>query len=89
MIPNRTEIVPVVRELLAGDKTLTSDEVAEGVATQFQLTEGERAQMRGPHPEYRNETAFALVEMQRDGQIEKPDPKRLAYRLTKAGRLAT
>jgi restriction endonuclease Mrr len=88
MIPNRSETIPVIRDLLADGKTLTSDEMAEGVASHFHLTENERAQMRGPHPEYRNETAWALVELQRDGQIEKPDPKRMAYRLTDAGRLA-
>jgi hypothetical protein len=41
--------------------------------------------MRGPHPEYANETAWALVDLQRDGLIEKPHPKRLAYRIAASG----
>ena len=42
--------------------------------------------MRGPHPEYANETAWALVDLQRDGLIKKPDAKRLVYRITDSGR---
>ena len=67
MIPERSEIRPVVLGLLGDGETLSSDEIREAVAVRFRLTDEERRRMRGPHPEYANETAWALVDLQKDG----------------------
>ena len=86
MIPARHEIHPVILKLLLDRETLSSDDIRKHVASHFRLTDEEMRRMRGPHtPEYVNETAWALVDLQRDGMIKKPDPKRLAYRITDSG----
>lgn len=44
------------------------------IATRFALTDEERTrrEAEGPHPEYVNETAWALVDLQKDGLIKRP-----------------
>lgn len=62
----------------------------ETIATHFALTDEERIRRRGkgPHPEYVNETAWALVELQRDGLIRKTEPEEFIYSITDSGREA-
>src|SRR5947208_549788 len=90
MIPNRNEVKPIILDLLADGQTRSSDELQEVVATHFALTEEERTRKRGrgPHPEYVNETAWGLVDLQRDGLIKKTDPKAFVYQVTDSGRAA-
>ena len=85
MIPHRDEVMPVILDLLAEGRTISAEEIAEAVAVRFKLTDEERTRMRGPHPEYRNETAFALVRLQVLGYIQKPSPPALTYRTTDSG----
>lgn len=87
MIPSRKETKPILLELLADGHRRTADEMQEAIATHFALTDEERTRRRGkgPHPEYVNETAWALVELQRDGLIRKTDPEEFIYVITDAG----
>jgi restriction endonuclease Mrr len=87
MIPSRKEAKPVVLELLADSHERSSEELQELVARHFALTDEERARKRGrgPHPEYINETAWALVDLQAEGLIKKTDPEIFVYRITDSG----
>jgi restriction endonuclease Mrr len=57
------------------------------IAAHFALTpeERERKRGKGPHPEYVNETAWALVELQKRGFIKKIDPDEFIYGITDSG----
>src|SRR5256885_401482 len=90
MIPSRKEAKPVVLELFADGSERSSEEIQELIATHFALTDEERCRKRGrgPQPEYVNETAWALVDLQADGLIKKSDPEILVYRITDSGRQA-
>lgn len=88
MIPNRKEAKPVIINFMCDRKKHSSDEVQEMIATHFALTPEERIRKRGkgPHPEYVNETAWALVELQGRDMIKKLDPDQFVYRITTKGR---
>lgn len=90
MIPSRKEAKPIILNFLLDGRDHSSEEVQEMIATHFGLTDEERTRKRGkgPHPEYVNETAWALVDLQRDGLINKNDPKAFIYRITDSGRHA-
>jgi restriction endonuclease Mrr len=90
MIPSRKEAKPVILNFLLDGRERSSEEVQEMIATHFALTEEERTRKRGKgaHPEYVNETAWALVDLQRDGLIKKPEPEAFVYRITDSGRHA-
>jgi restriction endonuclease Mrr len=87
MIPSRKEAKPVILEFLSDQSERSSDEVQELIASHFALSDEERTRRRGkgPHPEYVNETAWALVDLQRDGLIKKAAPDVFAYRITDSG----
>jgi restriction endonuclease Mrr len=87
MIPNRNEAKSIILNFLL-DVEHSSEEVQEMIAAHFALTDEERTRRRGkgPHPEYVNETAWALVDLQRDGLIKKNDPEAFVYRITDSGR---
>jgi DNA-binding PadR family transcriptional regulator len=80
-------MIPVILGLLSDGRERSAEQIREAVATHFGLTHEERTRTRGRGlmPEYSNENAWGLVELQRDGYIRKPDPRRLVYRLTDAG----
>jgi restriction endonuclease Mrr len=88
MIPSRKEAKPVILDYLSDRKPHTSDEIQEMIATYFALTpeERERRRGKGPHPVYVNETAWALVDLQKDGLIKKIDPDGFVYRITDSGK---
>lgn len=88
MIPSRKEAKPVILDFMCDRKKHSSDELQEMIATHFALTPEERIRKRGkgPHPEYVNETAWALVELQHDGMITKLEPDDFVYRITTKGR---
>jgi restriction endonuclease Mrr len=90
VIPSRKETKPVILELLADGCERSSEEVQELIAMHFALTDEERARKRGrgPHPEYVNETAWALVDLQTLGLIKKTEPEMFVYRITDSGRHA-
>jgi restriction endonuclease Mrr len=90
MIPNRKEATPVILDFMLDGNERSSEELQEMVATHFALTQEERARKRGrgPHPEYVNETAWALVDLQKHGLIKKTDPEAFVYRITDSGRHA-
>lgn len=90
MIPSRKESMPVILDLVLDGSEHWSDQVQELIATHFALTDEEWGRKRGrsPHPEYVNETAWALVDLQKDGLIKKTDPEVFVYRITDSGRHA-
>lgn len=87
MIPSRKEAKPIILDVMSDAERHSSEELQKMIAAHFALTPEERVQKRGkgPHPEYVNETAFALVELQQDGLIKKLDPNRFVYRITDSG----
>jgi 5-methylcytosine-specific restriction enzyme B len=86
MIPHQREAAPVILELLADDRTVSSEEIAQSIKAHFGVTEEEDKIMAGPTPKWRNNTAFALVDLQRWGFIEKPNPRVNSYRITELGK---
>jgi restriction endonuclease Mrr len=90
MIPSRKEAKPVILDFLSEGSQRSSEQVQELIATHFALTDDERTRKRGrgPHPEYVNETAWALVDLQKDGLIKKTDLDSFVYRITDSGRHA-
>jgi len=90
MIPSRKEAKPVILNFMTDRDEHSSEEIQEMIAVHFALTDEERAHKRGkgPHPEYVNETAWALVDLQKDGLIRKIDPEAFVYRITDSGRHA-
>ena len=88
MIPSRKEAKPVILDAMRDGKKHSSDDLQEMIAIHFALTSEERERKRGkgPHPEYVNETAWALVDLQKDGLIKKIDPGAFVYRITDSGK---
>jgi len=87
MIPSRKEAKPIILDAMSDAKRHSSEELQEMIAAHFALTPEERLQRRGkgPHPEYVNETAWVLVELQQHGLIKKLDPEGFVYRITDSG----
>jgi hypothetical protein len=90
VIPSRREVIPVILDFMSDGQRRASEDIQEMIAVHFGLTDEERCRKRGkgPHPEYVNETAWALVDLQKDALIKKLAPDVFAYRITDSGRHA-